>query len=190
MEFEFPKYPFLWNYSDMYNLIDYKSTELNSNELISDDYLIFLLEKFPSYKIIHSVQTVKSRDSIKNLNIHTWYLSQQKIFEQTESNIKVITNSTYKYKSNVKCFVFDPNDLIDNTIFKKSKYPNIAIIKKKISIIPELIPSLYIHTHNINGIFRFSPNDNNKINIKELNSGIFYIILDKLIVKLEFIIKN
>jgi hypothetical protein len=58
------------------------------------------------------------------------------------------------------------------------------------SIIPELIPLLYIHTHNIKGIFRFSPNDNNKINIrKSVTNGIFYVILDKLIVKLEIVIK-
>ena len=191
MEFEFPKYPFLWDYLDMYNLIDYKSKEINLEELKSnpndfDEYLIFLADKFIGSKIILSTQTINSRDSTKNLNIHTWYLSRQKVFEQTESTIKIITDSRFKYKSNVICFVFDPTDQIDNTIFEKTKFPNVAIIKKKTSVIPELIPSLYIHAHNIKGIFRFSPGDNNKINLKEsVKSGIFYIILDKLIVKLE-----
>lgn len=196
MEFEFPKYPFLWDYSDMYNLIDYNSKELNLEKIESnsddyDEHLIFLSDKFPGSKIILSTQTVNLRDSTKNLNIHTWYLSQQKVFEQTESTIKIITDSKFKYKSNVRCFVFDPTDQIDNTIFEKTKFPNIAIIKKKTSVIPELIPSLYIHTHNIKGIFRFSPNDNNKINIRELvKSGIFYIILDKLIVRLEINVRE
>lgn len=202
MEFEFPKYPFLWDYSDMYNLIDYTSKELNLDELKSNsnnfdnsnnsnEHLVFLAEKFAGSKIVHSIQIVNSRDSTKNLNIHTWYLSQQKVFEQTESNIKILTDSRFKYKSNVRCFVFDPNDIIDNSIFEKTKFPNVAIIKKKSSVIPELIPSLYIHTHNIKGIFRFSPNDNNKINLKEtIDSGIFYIVLDKLIVQLEIKINN
>lgn len=201
MEFEFPKYPFLWNYLDMYNFIDYTSKELNleelnleeleSNQNNQDEHIIFLSEKFPNCKIINSTQIINSRESTKNLNIHTWYLTQQKVFEQNETNIKIITDSRFKYKSNVRCFIFDPNDLIDNTIFEKTKFPNIAIIKKKTSIIPELIPLLYIHTHNIGGIFRFSPNNNNRINIKEfVSSGIFYIILDKLIVKLKFQIKN
>lgn len=191
MEFEFPKYPFLWDYSDMYNLIDYTSKELNleeikSNPELTDEHLIFLFEKFPGSKIIQATQIVSSRDSTKNLNIHTWYLSQQKVFEQTESNIKIITDSRFKFKSNVRCFVFDPNDIINNSIFEKTKFPNVAIIKKKSSVIPELIPLLYIHTHNIKGIFRFSPNDNNKINLKEsVDSGIFYICLEKLIVRLE-----
>lgn len=197
MEFEFPKYPFLWDYSDMYNLIDYTSKELNLDELKtnpneSDEHLIFLGDKFTGSKIIQATQVVNSRDSTKNLNIHTWYLSQQKVFEQTDSNIKIITDSRFKYKSNVRCFIFDPNDIIDNSIYEKTKFPNVAIIKKKASVIPELIPFLYIHTHNIKGIFRFSPNDNNKINLKELvNSGIFYIVLDKLIVKLKInIVEN
>ena len=191
MEFEFPKYPFLWDYSDMYNLINYTSKEINledlkSNPDNSDEHLIFLADKFTGSKIIEAIQTVNSRDLTKNLNIHTWYLSQLKVFEQTESNIKIITDSRFKYKSHVRCFVYDPMDQIDNTIFEKKKFPNVAIIKKKTSVIPELIPSLYIHTHNIKGIFRFSPSDNNKINLKEsVKSGIFYIVLDKLILKLE-----
>jgi hypothetical protein len=191
MEFEFPKYPFLWDYSDMYNLINYTSKEINledlkSNPDNSDEHLIFLADKFAGSKIIEAIQTVNSRDLTKNLNIHTWYLSQLKVFEQTESNIKIITDSRFKYKAHVRCFVYDPMDQIDNTIFEKKKFPNVAIIKKKTSVIPELIPSLYIHTHNIKGIFRFSPSDNNKINLKEsVKSGIFYIVLDKLILKLE-----
>lgn len=196
MEFEFPKFPFLWDYSDMYNLIDYNSKELDIEEIKSnpndfDEHLLFLADKFIGSKIIESTQIINSRDLTKNLNIHTWYLSQLKVFEQTDSSIKIITNSKFKYKSNVNCFIYDPTDQIDNTIFEKKKFPNIAVIKKKTSIIPELIPFLYIHTHNIGGIFRFSPNDNNKINLRSsVKSGIFYIILDKLIVRLKIVIKE
>ncbi len=188
MQFEFPKFPFVWDYSDMYNIIDYKSINVIPEDY--DEHLTFLNEKFPNSQIISATQVINSRDTAKNINIHTWYLDQKKIFESTESNIKVITDSKYKFKANVRCFIFDPNDLIDNSIWEVKKFPNIAVIKKKTSIIPELIPLLYIHTHNIKGIFRFSPNDNNKINIREsVTNGIFYVILDKLIVKLEIIIK-
>jgi hypothetical protein len=193
MEFEFPKYPFVWDYYDQYNLFDYKSVQIdieqlkhNENLTIFDEHLIYLESKFPKYKIIHSIQTVKSRNLIQNLNIHTWYLSQLKVFEQTETNIKIMTNSRFKYKSKVKCFIYDPANILVNMEIKKTNNENIAIIKNKNSIIPKLIPLLYIHVHNIKGIFRFSPNDNNKINLSDgINNGTFYIVLDKLIVRLD-----
>jgi hypothetical protein len=183
MDFEFPIYPFIWDYSDMYNLINYNSKILeNKNDY--DENIIYLLEKFPNSKIIESTQIINSRITAKNLNIHTWYLVQNKLFESNENTVKIITNSKIKVKSNIKCFIFDPLDIFDNLMFESNKkIPNIAIIKKKTSIIPELIPELYIHTHNVKGIFRFSPND-----IKQnINNGIFYIQMDKLIIKFNLI---
>ncbi len=192
MEFEFPIYPFIWDYSDMYNLIEYESRILNQNEY--DENILYLLEKFPNSQIIESKQIIKSRDSIKNINIHTWYLYQKKVFESNKQNIKIITDSKLKFKANINCFIFDPNDIFDNSKIeindKNKKFPTVCIIKNKKSIIPELIPSLYIHTHNIKGIFRFSPNDNNKINIKEnISDGTFYVQMDNLILKFNFEIK-
>ena len=211
MEFEFPKYPFVWDYSDMYNIIDYSSEPMDlskyklnqsdksdksdkSDEL--DESIAFLISKFPNSQVISSIQTVLSKKTAKNLNFHTWYLSQKNIFETTDSTIKIITDSKYKFKSNVKCFIFDPYDMFEKEVepvevdVNKKKFPSIMIVKKKSSIIPELIPLLYIHTHNIKGIFRFSPNDNNKIKIKEsVNDGVCYIVLEKLIVKLRIKIK-
>lgn len=199
MEFEFPIYPFIWDYSDMYNLIEYESKILDLNEF--DENIKFMFEKFPNSQVVEFKQTINSRESVKNLNIHTWYLSKKKIFETTGDKIKIITDSRTKFKSNVNCFIFDPNDVfdnlkIDNKDNKENKenskqFSTICIIKNNKSIIPELIPSLYIHTHNIKGIFRFSPNDNNKIHIRdEINDGIFYIQLDRLIVKFIFEIKS
>lgn len=206
MEFEFPKYPFVWNYMDMYNIIDYTSETLDLskykinepneiNEL--DEHIIFLISKFPDSQVICATQTISSKEYAKNLNFHTWYLSQKNVFETTDTIIKIITDSKYKFKSNVKCFIFDPNDIFDkelvftefpNTI---NKFSNIMIVKKKTSIIPELIPLLYIHIHNVKGIFRFSPDNNNKIKIKETieTDCVFYVILEKLIVKLTLKIK-
>ena len=189
MEFEFPIYPFIWNYSDMYNLIEYQSKILDKNDF--DEHIIYLQEKFPNSEIIESKQIIKSRQSVKNINIHTWYLYQKKIFESNNKNIKIITNSKIKLKANINCFIFDPNDIFENTKNtineKVNKFPTICIIKNKKSIIPELIPTLYINIHNIKGIFRFSPNDNNKINIKEsISNGVFYVQMDNLILKLIF----
>lgn len=196
MEFEFPIHPFIWDYSDMYNLIEFDSRTLNIDEF--DLNILCLLEKFPHSQVIEFKQILKSRESIKNINLHTWYLSSKKIFDSNEKTIKIITDSKVKFKANINCFIYDPNDIFNNITMieqpeqnNKKKFPTICIIKNKKSIIPELIPSLYIHTHNIKGIFRFSPNDNNMINIKEnISNGIFYIQMDKLIVKFIFEIKN
>jgi len=189
MEFEFPIYPFIWNYSDMYNFIDYSSSQLEPDAY--DENIIYLLEKFPGSQIVDVKQTIKSRDTEKNINIHTWYLRQKKVFEYDEKTIKIITNSRVKFKAQINCFIFDPNDIFDNSqieIKEQTKFPTICVIKNKKSIIPALIPQLYIHTHNIKGIFRFSPNDNNEINIKDnIRDDIFYIQMDKLIVKFNVV---
>lgn len=199
MEFEFPIYPFLWDYSDMYNTIEFESKILNKEDWIGDEHIVYLDEKFPNSQVIEAKQIINSRESVKNLNLHTWYLCEKKVFVVNGDKIKIITNSKVKFKTNINCFIFDPNDTIntkiednakieDNT--RTKKFPTICVIKNKKSIIPELIPSLYIHTHNVNGIFRFSPNDNNKIHIREnISEGIFYIRVDKLIVKFNFQIK-
>ena len=189
MEIEFPKFPFIWDYMDMYNIPEYKV-----NKLILEDYddnIIFLLSKFKNFEIYESKQYFKSKENIKNLNIHTWYLSQLNIFETNEKNIKIITNSKIKYKSNVQCFIFDSNNIFDISIYEtNSKFPNLPIVKQNKSIILSLIPKLYIHIHNINGILRFSPNNNNKIKLKEnITTGIFYLVLDKIIIKFNILIE-
>lgn len=193
MNFEFPIYPFIWDYSDMYNLIEYETKILNSDE--HDKNINLMLGKFPNSQVIEFKQNINSRELVKNLNLHTWYLSQKKVFETIGDKIKIITNSTVKFKANINCFIFDPFDIFDKSKVEinngTKKFSTICIIKNEKSIIPELIPSLYIHTHNVKGIFRFSPNDNNKIYIKdEITNGIFYIQMDKLIVKFIINIKN
>lgn len=189
MEFKFPIYPFIWNYSDMYNLIDYHSSQLEPGAY--DENILYLLEKFPDSQVVDVKQIIKSRDMAKNINIHTWYLGQKKVFECDEKTIKIITDSRVKFKAQINCFIFDPNDIFDNShieIKEQTKFPTICVVKNKKSIIPELIPQLYIHTHNIKGIFRFSPNDNNKINIKDnIRDDIFYIQMDKLIVRFNVV---
>lgn len=195
MEFEFPIYPFIWDYTDMYNLIEFESKILNPVEY--DESINFLLDKFPNSQVIEFKQIINS--SAKNLNLHTWFLSQKKVFETNGDKIKIITNSRVKFKAQINCFIFDPNDIFDNEKIKteteikqrEKKFSTLCIIKNAKSIIPELIPSLYIHTHNIKGIFRFSPNDNNKIYIREqITNGVFYIQISKLVVKFIFEIKN
>lgn len=191
MEIEFPVYPFVWNYDDMYSKINYECDEINSDY---DEHIQFLLTKFPNCKVINSTQTI-SKENCTNLNIHTWYLSQNNRcpFTKTNNIISITTNSQYKFKSNAKCFIFDPNNIFnnfqDNTQNYKGRNPTIAIIKKTCSVIPELIPMLYIHTHNVDGIFRFSPNDNSKIVFQDnFTEGVCYVVLDKLIVKLKIVI--
>lgn len=190
MEFEFPIYPFIWNYSDMYNFIDYKSSQLEKESY--DENIKYLLDKFSGSQVVDVKQIIKSRDMAKNINIHTWYLGQKKVFECDEKTIKIITDSRVKFKAQINCFIFDPNDIFDNSQIEikeqSKKFPTICIVKNKKSIIPELIPQLYIHTHNIKGIFRFSPNDNNKINIKDnITNNIFYIQMDKLTVRFNVV---
>lgn len=144
MEFKFPKYPFIWNYDDMYNLIEYSSNLIEEDKYDSNTKL--LLEKFPKFQVIKSLQNINSHEYIKNINIHTWYLSQLNVFESDEKNISIITNSNLKYKNNVNVFIFDPTDIFDNFEFVKEKQKqkqNIAIIKNYNSIIFNLIPKLF-----------------------------------------------
>ena len=191
MEFLFPKYPFVWNYDSMYDQIDFTSKILTDEILLvkselnmdPESYLTIglLLDKFPNYQIIKTIQNI-SANNICNINIHTWYLSQLNIFDCDESNIKIITNSKFKYKSDVNVFIFDPFDIFYKPEYDR-KSQNIAIIKNYNSIITNLIPKIRIHIHNVDGVLRFSPNNNNIIKIKEtVENPIYYIIVDKLIV--------
>ena len=59
MEIEFPKFPFIWDYMDMYNIPEYKV-----NKLILEDYddnIIFLLSKFKNFEIYESKQYLYSK---------------------------------------------------------------------------------------------------------------------------------
>lgn len=190
MEFEFPIYPFIWDYSDMYNIIDYNSSQLEPEGY--DESIQYMLEKFPGSQVVDVKQIIKSREMAKNINIHTWYLGQKKVFECDDKTIKIITDSRVKFKAQINCFIFDPNDIFDNSQIEIKeqfkKFPTICVVKNKKSIIPALIAQLYIHTHNVKGIFRFSPNDNNKINIRDnIRDDIFYIQMDKLIVRFNIV---
>lgn len=183
MEFNFPIYPFVWDYNDMYNYLDHSSEILDKNDL-DDDNLVTLNNIFNNYEIININQKIL-KNNAKNISIHTWYLKNKNLFEIENKNLKIITNSKIKFKDTVPCLIFDPNNLFERTEYNKD---NITIVKDINSIKKDLIPNLYIHTHNIKGIFRFSPNNNNKIIFNSLiNEGTFYIILNNLLIKFNIL---
>lgn len=173
MDFSFPIYPFIWNYNDMYQIVDL----IIYDEIEFDENIINLLKIFPNYKIINIKQNIKKEEA-KNLCFHTFVLYNLNIFQSINSNIKIITNKKINYKTNITALIYDPNDIFERII---NKNRNIVIIKKLESIKLSIMPKIYIYIHNINNILRFSPKDNSNICIK--NNGIFYIILDKLIIK-------
>jgi hypothetical protein len=178
MEFNFPIYPFIWNYDDMYNFLDYNSQIIE--EFNNDKNLDDLINIFNNYKIINVSQKILKINA-KNLSIHTWYLKKNNLFEKDDNNLKIITDSKIKFKDNVPCLVFDPNNLFERLDYHKD---NLTIVKNINSIKKNNVSKLYIHTHNIKGIFRFSPNNNSKIIFnKDINDGIFYIILNNIIIK-------
>ncbi len=186
MNIQFPKYPFVWNYEDMYLPLEYTNNIINDDEVveIGDSNLSFLIELFPKSKIVKQIQKI-SKKYCQNINIHTWYLAECKIFETDNNSLTIETNSNLKYKADVFAFIFDPNDVFDKSIYvydkKNTKYIN--IIKDKEKIIPNIIPKFYIHTHNIKGIFRFSPKDNSIIKFNDnVINPVFYTVLKNLIV--------
>jgi len=186
--FEFPKYPFIWNYNDMYDIIDYKLEEYIDN---SDINIIKLQEIFKNHEIIKTKQVIK-RDNIKNINIHTWYLSEDKIYDSNTNNIIVLINKKVNYKKKVYGFIFDPNNIFEicsNIFHKKSKNENITIIKNINNIYINLELLNYIRVHDIDNICRFSPGTNNIIKIKaDIITNKFYTILNKIIIINEIII--
>ena len=184
--FRFPKYPFIWNYHDMYNIIDYNIEEYIEN---SDINIIELLKIFENYKIIKTKQIIK-RENIKNINIHSWYLSEDKIFESDDKDIILLINKRINYRKNVYGFMFDPNNIFEisyDNFHNINK--NILIIKDIKNIKKDLKIINYIHVHDIKNICRFSPETNNLIKIKdEIKNNIFYTILNKIIVINEIFI--
>ncbi len=196
MNINFPKYPFVWNYDDMYLPLEYSSKEITKDELVEfgDENINFLLEFYPTFKIIKLNQKINKSDAT-NLNIHTWYLSNLKVFETTDNSLIIETDSVLKYKNDVTAFIFDPNNVFDKSIYKENlnnenkntkngKDLNyISVIKDKKNILPSKIPKLYIHTHNIKGIFRFSPKDNSIIKFNnDIINPVFYTIVQGVIV--------
>ena len=183
MELNLPIYPFIWNYDDMYNLLDYNSEIIKDHT--KDKNLIDLMNIFNKYKIINVKQKI-SFDNAKNISIHTWYLKNHNFFEMDNEIIKIITNSNVKFKDNVPCLIFDPNNIFERMDYHKD---NITIVKNINSIKKNNVPKLYIHTHNIRDIFRFSPNNNSKIIFnKDVNNDIFYIILNNIIIKFNILL--
>lgn len=190
----FPKYPFIWNYDDMYNPIDYENKILDKNLIyeLLDPNLNDLVELFPNYLIVEQRQKITKSDA-KNISLHTWYLSKDRLFNSDDNSISIESNSPIKYKKkNVFGFIYDPDNSLDKsyTIETKKKNTPITIIKNKSSIIVPMIPQLYIHTHNIGGVFRFSPRDGYGIKFNDccVNTR-FYTVIDGLICinNIEFI---
>lgn len=164
MEIEYPKYPFLWNYNDMFKEINYKVIIEIENDF--DENTKNLCEIFPDKNVILINQKIE-KNEINNLilNIQTTYLDSLNIFETNNSSIKIITNYKIDYKKDVPVFIYDP----ENNILRDKKFnpKNICIIKN-INVIQEnkdKLPLLYIRTHTIKGIIRFSPSNNSKINL-------------------------
>lgn len=204
--YKFPKYPFIWNYNDMYNLCNYI---IEDYDITSDTNIIELLKIYEEYIVIKTKQII-NRENIKNINIHTWYLSEDKVFESDDKNILILINKNLNYKKNVFGFIFDPNNIfeISSDIFhgnlnnsyqfskdcrspeiQRSCDKNILIIKNINNIKKDMKTSNYIHIHYIKNIFRFSPGNNNIIKIKDnIENSIFYTILDKIIVVNEICI--
>ncbi len=182
----FPKYPFIWNYDDMYNPLDYENKILDKNSIseTTDSNIKDLVELFPNYLVVEQKQKISKSDA-KNISLHTWYLSKDKLFGSDDISINIESDSPLKYKKkNVFGFIYDPENSLNKsyTIETKKKNIPITIIKNKSSIIVNMIPLLYIHTHSIAGIFRFSPRDGYSIRFNDdcVNPK-FYTVLDGLI---------
>jgi hypothetical protein len=175
MELNYPKYPFLWNYNDMFFPIDYntKSIKNDHNEEISR-----LSELFPNKNIIEINQKILLENIDKLiLNIQTTYLAKLECFESDEFNLKLITNYKINYKKDVPVFVYDPYNNLKTEEYNKK---NICIVKN-FKIIEENvsnIPTLYIRTHTIKGIIRFSPSNNSFIKFKNNKNPIFYTVTE------------
>ncbi len=186
MQIDFPKYPFIWNYDDMYNPLDF-SNKILEKPNIQDQQLLKLIELFPDYIVVEQKQKIKKEDAV-NISIHTWYLSKLRLFESDDHIIKIESDSVIKFKKEVFGFIFDPNNVLDKTFRSEKKKNNPIFITSNItSIKKHMIPNVYLHTHNIKGIFRFSPRDNSLIKFNQLdntnteNSVVFYTVLEGLI---------
>ncbi len=185
MIINFPKYPFIWNYDDMYNPIIYENKIIDSSELIEygDEHLSGLLGLFPNSIVVKQNQKISKEESV-NISIHTWYLAKNKLFKSDNSTAEIDSESNLKFKKEVFGFIYDPNDVFDKSIYNYDKKKNspITILKNFSNINSRLIPNIYIHTHSIKGIFRFSPRDNSVIKFKDnITNPIFYVVLDGLI---------
>ncbi len=185
MIIKFPKYPFIWNYEDMYNPLEYENSIINldKEEIQNDLNLSELIKLFPNSIIVEQKQKI-SISNAKNLSLHTWYLSRAKLFDSDDNSISIESESEIKFKKDVFGFIFDPDDLFDKTwsIQNAKKNSPIYIAKELSNLKIHMIPKIYLHTHNIKGIFRFSPKDNCAIKFN-LSNGTkrFYIVLDGLI---------
>ena len=192
MEVEYPKYPFLWNYNDMFRKVNYEViTEINND---FDENTKKLSEIFPNKNVVLINQKIEESE-INNLilNIQTTYLDRLDIFETNNSSIKIITNYKIDYKKDVSVFVYDP----ENNILRDMKFnsKNICVIKN-INVIQDnkdKLPLLYTRTHTIKGIIRFSPSNNSEIHLKinnENNGNLkFYTITEFSIIVNNIIIE-
>lgn len=166
MEINYPKYPFLWDYSDMFNIIEYDVIKINK-ESIENEEMNKLIEIFPEKDMILINQKINKDNANKMiLNVQTMYLDKLNIFESNDSSIKVITNHKINYIEKVPVFIYDVYDNLKKQEFNPK---NICVIKNFDTIVDNInnIPLLYMRIHTIKGIIRFSPSNNSKILFKD-----------------------
>ena len=185
MEINYPKYPFLWNYDDMFDPVEYNIENIknDNNKEIND-----LSKLFPDKNIVEINQKISSEQQDKLiLNIQTTYLSKLDCFESDEFNLKLVTNFKINYKKTVPVFVYDP---YDNLQAEEYNPKNICVVKDFRIIEENLssIPTLYTRTHTIKGIIRFSPSNNSCIIFKNKENPIFYTVTEFSIVKHNIVI--
>ena len=190
MDFSYPIYPFLWNYDDMYQQVVYRVVD-NTNDLETLDTLKNI---FVDKNVISTEQIINKQERY-NINFQCHYISDK--FEKTDDNIIINSSCKLNYKNNINVFVWDKNNVIDpnkdyHELARNNKKQNInssnlLIVKDLQNVNTKTFDSsiLYIRTHKIGGIFRFSPN-NTKIKIKNIettNEITLYYIMENLIVQ-------
>lgn len=186
MEIIYPKYPFLWNYNDMFSLIEFNAIKINKKY---NEETVKLSELFNDKNIIMLTQKI-NKENINNmiLNIQTTCLDKLNIFESNETSIKVISNYKINYIDHPKIFVYDPYNNIKIGSFNAKK---ICIVKNFDTIVKNInnIPLLYTRTHTVKGIIRFSPSNNSNILLKEdIENAQFFTITENTIVLNNIII--
>jgi hypothetical protein len=177
MEVAYPKYPFIWNYDDMYDIIESQITDYVEG---TDSNVEKIKEKFFNYSVVVNEQKIKT-DNVLNFNVHTYYLSEKNVFNVDENSIIISSDSTLNYAEEVPVVVYDPNKVFDRSIYNFHDKKNRLTIFTNLDNITR--NNLYIRTHNIDGIFRFSPKNNSRIKFYDyIKNPIFYTILDNTIV--------
>ena len=175
MEIIYPKYPFLWNYDDMFNVFEYNIKEIKNDH---NEEIIDLSNLFPDKNIVEINQKIRQENAEKLiLNLQTTYLAKLNFFESDEFHLKLKKNSKINLKKEVQVFVYDPYDNLETSEYNPK---NICIVKNFKIIEDNIcnIPTLYMRTHVIKGIVRFSPSNNSNIIFKNKINQIFYTVTE------------